>query len=150
MTFSPLLIWFLVGVGFLLAEFFVPGFVLIFFAAGSWIAALVVWAFDIGATCQILIFIVSSLILLFTLRKISLKTFKGVTLDNVDDNYANSMIGKTALVTKTITPNVAGEIKVMGTFWRGVADTTIEEGESVIIESRVSEDGLTYKVRLIQ
>ena len=143
---SSSLIWFLVGVAFLVAELALPGFILIFFSAGCWIAALVTWWFNVELTSQILVFIVSSLTLLFTLRKYSLKTFKGKTRDNIDDHYTDSKIGKTAIVTKTITPNMPGEIKVMGSFWRAIAEVEIEEGQSVLIESQESEDGLTFKV----
>jgi len=147
MILSSSLIWFLVGVAFLIAELAVPGFILIFFTAGCWIAALAAWAFDLEITRQILIFVVSSLALLFTLRKYSLKIFKGKIRDEVDDHYMDSKIGKTAIVTQIITPNVPGEIKVMGSFWRAVAEMEIEEGQSVLIESQESEDGLTFKVK---
>ncbi len=144
---SPALIWFIIGVVFLISELAVPGFILIFFTAGSWIAAIVTQVMHIKLTNQIIVFIVSSLILLFALRKYSLKIFKGKTHDSIDDNYSNSKIGKTAIVTKAIAPNVPGEIKVMGSFWRAVADTKIEDGQSVTIESQESEDGLTFKVK---
>ncbi len=91
----------------------------------------------------------SSLTLLFTLRKYSLKIFKGKTHDSIDDHYTDSKIGKKAIVTKTITPNMPGEIKVMGSFWRAIAKVEIEEGQSVLIESQESEDGLTFKVKLV-
>ncbi|MBW2100595.1 MAG: NfeD family protein [Deltaproteobacteria bacterium] len=149
MIFSPSLIWFFIGVAFLIAELSVPGFILIFFTVGSWTAAIAAWLFDIELTAQILIFILSSLFFLFTLRKYCLKTFKGTTRDDIDDHYADSKIGKTAIVTKTIAPNVPGEIKVMGSFWRAVSENNIEEGESVLIESQESEDGLTLKVKAL-
>lgn len=147
MILSPSLIWFLVGVAFLIAEMIMPAFILIFFTAGCWIAALVILLFDIELTNQILIFLVTSLILLFTLRKYSLKIFRGKTHNDIDDHYTDSKIGKTAIVTKKITPNMAGEIKVMGSFWRATANEEIEEGISVLIEKKESEDGLTFKVK---
>jgi membrane protein implicated in regulation of membrane protease activity len=147
MIISASLIWFLVGVVFLILELFLPGFILIFFTAGCWIAALAAWLLDIELTAQIVIFIVSSLILLLTLRKYSLKTFKGTTRDDVDDEYTESKIGKTGVVSKKIAPHVPGEIKVMGSFWRATAEVEIEEGQSVLVESQDSEDGLTYKVK---
>jgi membrane protein implicated in regulation of membrane protease activity len=149
MILSSSLIWFLAGVAFLIAEIALSGFILIFFTAGCWIAALVTWLFDIGLTSQILVFIVSSLTLLFTLRKYSLKIFKGKTRDSIDDHYTDSKIGKTAIVTKTISPNMPGEIKTMGSFWRAIAEETIEEGQSVLIESQESENGLTFKVKSV-
>ncbi|GBE16321.1 hypothetical protein BMS3Abin15_00135 [bacterium BMS3Abin15] len=150
MTLSTSLIWFFVGVAFLIAELTLPGFILIFFTAGCWIVAIIVWQLDIDLTNQIVIFIVSSLILLFTLRKYSMRVFKGQTRDIIDDKYADSKIGKTATVTKKIFPTVPGEIKVMGSFWRAIADEEIEEGQPALIESQESEDGLTFKVKLVK
>jgi len=150
MTFPIPLIWFLVGTAFLIAELALPGFILIFFTAGCWIVAIIVWLFNIDLTHQIVFFIVISLILLFTLRKYSLKIFKGKTRDTVDDHYTDAMIGKTAVVTKTVSPGFAGEIKVMGSFWRAIADVEIKEGKAVLIESLASEDGLTFRVKPIK
>ena len=147
MILSSSLIWFLIGVAFLIAEIGLSGFILIFFTAGCWIVAFVTWLFDIELTIQILLFIVSSLTLLFTLRKYSLKIFQGKTRDSVDDHYTDSKIGKTAIVTKTISPNMPGEIKAMGSFWRAIAEEAIEEGQTVLIESQESEDGLTFWVK---
>lgn len=147
MNISPSLIWFLAGVAFLIGELALPGVILIFFTAGCWITALLILFFDIELTSQILIFIVSSLTLLFVLRKYSLKIFKGKTLDSLDDDYTDSKIGKTAFVTKTITPDMPGEIKFTGSFWRAAADVEIEKGQSVLIESQEPGDGLTFKVK---
>jgi len=147
MTLSPSLLWFLAGVVFLIAELLIPGFILIFFTAGCWIVGVTVLLADIGLTAQIVVFTLSSLVLLFTLRKYSMKIFKGTTSDSVDDHYADSKIGKKAVVTKAITPDVPGEIKVMGSFWRAVADSDIEEGRSVVVENKESDDGLTLKVK---
>ncbi|MBW2318731.1 MAG: NfeD family protein, partial [Deltaproteobacteria bacterium] len=80
-------------------------------------------------------------------RKYSLKIFKGKTHGDIDDHYTDSKIGKTAIVTKKITPKVPGEIKAMGSFWRATANEEIEEGLSVLIEAKDSEDGLTFKVK---
>lgn len=149
MTLSPSLIWFLVGVIFLIAELAMPAFILIFFTAGCWTVAISAYLIDIELTTQIWIFLISSLFLLFTLRKYSLKIFRGKTQDEVDDHYSDSKIGKIAVVTKKITPHTLGEIKVMGSFWRATANEEIEEGQSVSIEKQDSEDGLTLKVKLI-
>lgn len=147
---SASLLWFLTGAGLLIAEMMIPGFILIFFAVGSWITALAAWLMDVHLTTQIVIFIISSIVLLFSLRKLALKTFKGTTSDQADDQYADSKIGKRAIVTKEIHPHVAGEIKVMGSFWMAVADMEIEAGASVIITDKTSEDGLTFKVRPLE
>ena len=99
---SPALIWFLVGVVFLVLEMAAPGFILIFFAAGGWTTAVVTWQLGIGLTYQIVVFIGSSIVLLFALRKIGMKTFKGETRKTTDDLLNDVKIGKTAVVTQTI------------------------------------------------
>ena len=147
MILSSSLIWFLIGVVFLVSEILLSGFILIFFTAGCWTVALVTWLLKIELASQIFIFVASSLTLLFTLRKYSLKIFRGKTRESIDEHYTDSKIGKTAMVTNTISPNLPGEIKFMGSFWRANAEEAIEEGQSVLIESQESEDGLTFRVK---
>lgn len=150
MVLSYALIWFLIGSGLLIAELMIPGLILIFFAAGCWVTALVTSLTEIDQTIQIVIFVISSLTLLFTLRKFALNTFKGETHDRTDDHYADAKIGKMAVVTKAIHPHKHGEIKFMGSFWIAVSSQEIEEGTSVVIENQTSEDGLTFQVNPVQ
>lgn len=141
------LIWFLIGVAFLLAELALPGFIVIFFCIGSWVAALLSWLTDMAVQYQVLVFLVSSLLSLFTLRRLFLRTFGGQAKGDPDQEMRETRIGKTGEVTKAIGPHSPGEIKCLGSFWRAVADEDIGEGESVIILEVASEDGLTYKVQ---
>lgn len=147
MTLSPQLIWFLLGVAFLIGEMALPGFILIFFTVGCWIAAIITWGTNITVTGQVIVFVVVSLVSLFSLRKYSLKTFKGSIRQDEDDGGMESKRGKTAQVTQAINPHVPGEIKMGGTFWRAVADEEIAEGQSVIIVSQTADEGLTFKVK---
>lgn len=147
MTLSPQLIWFLLGVVFLIGEMALPGFILIFFTVGCWIAAIITWGTNITVTGQVILFVVVSLVSLFGLRKYSLQTFKGSIRQDEDDGGMESKRGKTAQVTQAITPHLPGEIKMGGTFWRAVADEEIAKGESVIIVSQTADEGLTFKVK---
>ena len=147
MNLSPSLIWFIVGVVFLISEMLAPGFVLIFFTAGSWIVGLSILLFKFNMTTQLIVFIVSSLILLFSLRKYAVKIFRGDITEQLDGAYAESTIGKSAIVTKAIKPGIPGQIKMMGSFWRAVSDNEINEGRSVVIERKDSDEGLTFKVK---
>lgn len=150
MTISAALIWFLAGVLFLVGELTTTAFVLIFFAAGCWLTALVVWVADIAFAGQIALFIISSLVLLFTLRKYSLKTFRGDAKEGVDDTFASALIGKRGTVTQKIVPPKSGEVSAAGSFWRAVAQEVIEEGEPVMIEQQVPGDILVFMVKPIK
>jgi len=148
------LIWFLIGVGFLLLELALPGFVLIFFCFGSWVAALAATFWPaLGWSWEIAVFLVFSLAFMVSLRKAALRTFKGrrqnAPADEDLDEIGDDVRGKTALVTKAITPQAAGEIKYRGSFWRAVPDgeVSLEPGQTACIVKRASEDGLTLAVR---
>lgn len=146
MTVSLYLVWFLIGVGFLIGEMVVPGFILIFFTAGCWIVALAVFFLKgMALTTQIIIFMVSSLVLLFTLRRYGLNTFKGKSKAGVDDDF--SKIGQKALVTEAIPLDGYGEIQLSGTFWRAMSDVPIAKNQRVIVEGQDSNNGLVMIVK---
>lgn len=148
MQISLYLIWFLVGVGFLVGEMLAPGFILVFFAAGSWIVAGTVFFLeDLTLTIQIIIFIVSSLVFLFTLRRYGLNTFKGDSKGGVDDEFSKT--GQKAVVTEAIDQNGYGEIQLNGTFWRATADVSISKDQRVIVEGQESNNNLVLKVKPI-
>lgn len=148
MPISLYLIWFLIGVGFLIGEMMVPGFILIFFTAGSWIVAGTVFFLpELELTTQIIIFMVSSLVLLFTLRRYGLNTFKGKSKDGVDDEFTK--IGQKAVVTEAIDQDGYGEIQLDGTFWRATAEVLIEKGQRVIVAGQEANNSLVLKVKPI-
>ncbi len=148
MPISIYLIWFLIGVGFLIGEMVVPGFILIFFTAGSWIVAGTVFFLpELALTTQIIIFMLSSLALLFTLRRYGLNTFKGQSKTGVDEEFSKT--GQKAVVTKAIEQGGYGEIQLDGTFWRATADVLIDKGQRVVVEGQEANNSLVLKVKSI-
>jgi len=145
--FSAPLIWFLVGVAFLIAELLMPGLILIFFCLGSFVASLVLLVADVSVQVQIAVFLASSLVLLFALRKVFMRTFGGRFKDGTDKEISDRAVGRQALVTGAISPAAPGEIKFRGSFWRAAAEVSIPEGATVVIEGPASDDGLTFRVR---
>lgn len=144
---SPALVWFLIGVAFLLAELALPGLILIFFCFGSWIAALVSGLFDPSVELELAVFLASSIILLFLLRKYFMRTFGGRAKGG---DEPEPPAGGPALVTARITPATPGEIKYRGSFWRATADVAIDKGATVTVLGPTSPDGLTYRVKPTQ
>lgn len=148
MPISLYLVWFLIGIAFLVAEMMVPGFILVFFAGGSWIVAITVFSLDdLNLTTQVVIFIVSSLVLLFSLRRYGLETFKGKSKGGIDNEF--SQIGKKAQVTKAIPIGGFGEIQLGGTFWRATAEVVIAQDQFVIVTGIDPDNGLVIQVKPI-
>lgn len=143
---SATLMWFLVGVAFLVAELTAPGFILLFFAMGSWLTAVALMFFpELPLQWQIAGFIASSLVFLFSLRQIALRTFSGTQSPEAGDEV-DPIVGRSAAVTKPILPGQPGEVKCMGSYWRAESTAQIEKGAAVRVVGRSSTDGLTLEV----
>jgi inner membrane protein len=135
------LFWFLLGFALLVAEFALPGIIIMFFGIGAWITALTTWlGLTESVASQNIVFAVSSVVLLFVLRKRFKNTFVGqITEDIIEDEYT----GKEALSLTDINDQ-QGKIEVKGAEWNARARQLIAAQTWVIIERR---DGLTFHVR---
>lgn len=146
--FKPEVIWFVIGIILLVAEFSAPGLVIFFFGVGAIIVALVCLLFDPSLNLQLIIFIVSSVVLLIGLRK-WLKTIfigrakGGKEMDDLQDDF----VGHRAVVKKKIIPGIQGEVEFNGTLWKADAESEIKEGSIVEI---ITKDNITLKVKSIK
>ena len=144
-------IWFLVGTLFLLAELALPGFVMLFFALGAFVAAFAAYALGLGLGGQFVVFLAASLIGLILLRRMFLRVFRGRTHSpaqpDTEEVGLDAGAGKAAVATRAIGPGAPGEIKYRGSFWRAESADIIGEGENVVILSQAQNDSGAYLVR---
>ncbi|QJB55911.1 NfeD family protein [Pseudodesulfovibrio sp. zrk46] len=134
------LIWLAVGVGFILAELMAPGFVVIFFGIGALLAGATAF-FGSSIQLQLIVFTVSSLVLLLLLRRYMSTIFHGSSSKGDDiEGETDHAIGAQAEVVETIDPPKRGRIKFQGTFWTAESTETIEAGALVKILSRHHEN----------
>ena len=149
---SIYLIWFLIGVGFLVFEMISPVFILFFFGMGAWITSLVT-AFlpELNFNQQIIVFSVSSLLLLLLLRNYLQNIFYG-NQNLVEEQYNNIEEDVSAIVTKDIPKGGFGEIKFRGTFYKAKnKDSNIEvsKGTSVLVLKKGNDQGSFYIIKEI-
>jgi membrane protein implicated in regulation of membrane protease activity len=135
MSFNPPLIWFLIGLGLVLVEFMIPGAIIVFFGVGAWVAALTTW---IGLTdslaWQIIVFSVSSVVLLLMLRRRLKGQFLGHTDSEQDlDHDLEEFVGKVVPVTQAIRPGANGRVELKGAGWQASSDQSFEPGDRVVI-----------------
>ena len=129
---SLAIIWLIVLVVCLVVEISTLGLTSIWFAGGALLALLIAM---IGGPLwlQVLVFLVTSIVLLIFTRPIAAKYFN----KNREKTNVNSKIGKQAIVTATI-DNLKGEGQIVteGMEWtaRSLDSTIIEEGSVVTIE----------------
>ncbi len=137
-------LWLLAGVLLLLVEFFIPGVIIVFFGVGAILTALTTWAGwtpNIGS--QAAVFALSSVLLLFSLRRYVKKWFVGQSThgSDTDDDFT----GREARVTISLPGDGGdGQVEIKGANWKARSKAAIPAGTTVIIERR---EGLTFHVR---
>lgn len=144
---KPELIWFLVGLVLLLAEFAIPGLVILFFGIGAWIVAVVCLLADVSINAQLGIFIGASVLSLVCLRSWLKGMFMGHVKGKQDlTEDLEEFVGERAVVTQAIGAKRPGKVELHGTNWTAEADADISEGAAVEI---VAKDNLTLKVKAL-
>ena len=138
---QPALVWFIVGLVLLLIEFANPGVIVIFFGIGAWIVALLTLFFDISLNAQLVIFLAS-------LRRWFTRLFRERLTQNAPETPAeDEFVGKRAIVTKSITPEVNGRVEFRGSTWDAEAEEHIETGTPVTITGKIN---ITLIVKKLQ
>jgi len=130
-------IWFIVGLILILLELVIPGFVIIFFGAGSWITALCCLIFGVNLEWQFIIFTLSSIILLIIFRKYLKGNFFIGNKENVE-TLEDEFINRTAIVESDIRKGFTGKVNFKGTTWPAMSDSNISKGDLVTIIGKES------------
>ncbi len=142
----PEIFWLALGIVLMFLELAMPGVILVFFGAGAIITAILAWTGVLSSTTgQMLCFVVSSVVMLFALRRYFRRFFGGRVVRGREYDEREEYQGKTARVTCAIVPGTtSGRIEFDGCDWKAVASETIAEGSSVEI---VGKDNITFTVR---
>lgn len=125
-------IWIIVALGFFILEIFTPGFAVACLAIGAVGGAIATWV-GWQLEYQLLVFAVASIVALVSVRPLVIKYFKAKkteTLTNTD-----ALIGRQAIVSKTIQGPTGGRVKIDGDDWKAVTNSskTLECGTPVRI-----------------
>ena len=126
-------IWLIVVVLTAIVEACTINLVSIWFTIGALVALLLAY-FNLSIVWQVIAFVIVSLICILITRPLAKKYLRG----NIVKTNVDRVIGKTALVTKAITPDAPGEVKVLGNFWSAISmddKKTIPAGEHVEIQA---------------
>lgn len=134
---KPELIWFIIGLIFLILELMLPGFVIFFFGIGAWVTSLACLIANPGTNAQIIIFSLTSVLALVALRKMLKKKF----LDNKVGSAAlfdDEFTGSKAVAITSFGRGVKGKVEFKGASWTATSDHDIAAGGTVIIISKES------------
>ncbi|MCD6273079.1 MAG: NfeD family protein [Deltaproteobacteria bacterium] len=140
---EPAMVWFIIGLVCAVAEFILPGLIIIFFGIGAWCSALLLLVLDVSIFFQILIFILcSTLSLVFLRKRVSFK--KEYAKDATED-----FIGKRARAQERFTKGEFGKVFFNGTSWKAetLSENIIKNGDYVKI---TGQDSLTLLVESLK
>ncbi len=126
------ILWLAAIVIFAVLEAVTAQFICIWFAGGA-VCALIAELVGAGKELQSIIFVSAATVLLVCTRPFVRKLMKGGT----EKTNADSLIGKTAVITKPIEASgETGEVKIDGKYWtvRSLEGNPIAEGSRVTVE----------------
>jgi inner membrane protein len=131
-------IWAAIGLALVITEMVVPTFFIIFIGVGALIVAgTTLLGFTGSFTTQLLVFAISSTILMLSLRG---RLKKRLSAKEMEPDY----LGQLATVTETILPGREGKVSYRGSTWPAVAEADIQKDATVII---IGREGLCLKVK---
>ena len=139
---QPEVVWTLVGMGMLIAEFVMPGLVIVFFGLGAILVGGICLFAELSLNEQLVVFLVSSVGMLISLRN----SLTNALLDDEPDD-ATEVVGERAKVVQTITPGSLGRVEFHGSRWRAESMEAIQQGATVEI---VGRDNLTLLVKSVE
>ncbi len=122
--------WIILFLVLLLIELATVNLVSIWFAIGA-IAAFITSFFTDSALLQLLVFVVVSVVSLIIMLPV-VKKFK--SKEKFVPTNLDRLIGKEAEVTKEISSNHYGEVRIFDEIWTSSSDCTLKVGEKVIVE----------------
>lgn len=133
--FNATTVWFFIGLFCVIAEFAVPGLIIVFFGAGAWLTAIACHFFNISVPLQVTIFTITSIAALAALRR----RFNPPP-EECGPDLTEEFTGKTALVEETVSKEKPGRVIFKGTLWKAetFSEDILEKGKYVRIAKKES------------
>ena len=135
-------IWFLIGLAFLLLEFMLPGLIVLFFGFGAWVTAICTLILDLGLNAQLIVFIGTSVLSLIFLRKYFKRIFVGKDEKAVDE-ILEEFVGKIVIAETDFEKGRKGKVTFKGAIWEALSETDIKKGDQLKI---IGKDSIVLKV----
>ncbi|MGM0417447.1 MAG: NfeD family protein [Thermodesulfobacteriota bacterium] len=135
---KPEILWFVAGFLLFAGELLTSGFIILFFGLGALVTAFICFFFDISLNIQLSLFLFSSILLLFLLRKKLSFVFTGDSSNSSTREIEDDFTGKNAVVLKDIKPGFTGKVSFRGSEWSAKSETYLKSGEPVVITGKQS------------
>ena len=144
---DPWIIWFVVGLGLIMSEFFVPGIILVFFGLAAWlVAGLSFIGLTTSTPLQLVVFAAASLLLTGAFRRLLMHRLHGGQSalpggSDQEDEFAGKAV---KVLTDFEGPGAMGKVEFKGAEWKARAEEELHPDDAAEI---VSVDGITLNIR---
>ena len=137
-------IWIGLGIIFVIIEIFTAGFVFSSFGLGMIFAGLSAYIFPQSLITQVIVFILFTFLIFITSKKWSKKF---ITESSAKTNV-DALIGNTGIVTKAISKNEKGYVKVGGEIWSAISKNGVSlEKETSVEVLEIEGNKLVVKIK---
>jgi inner membrane protein len=142
---KPEIVWFLIGLLLIIAEFTMPGLIIIYFGLGAIFTAVCCLMFNISINFQIVLFVAFSVVSLLLTRHFMKKVFTGNKFTETEGfDVQSEYVGHSGVAITDIAAGGEGKIEFHGSDWRATSDEAIDKGCRIVI---VGHKNLTLKVK---
>lgn len=140
-------LWIYVGLGLILMELVLPGFIMCFFGLGAVSVGVCRFVFGAGfdATWQLAAFTFFSVVYIIALRRFFRRSFTGSR--QADCDLGGDYVGRTGRVTAAIEPPLQGRVMLGDSEWNAEADQPVPVDTEVKV---ISRNNLTMKVEVLK
>lgn len=144
---SPAVIWALAGVACIVLEALFPGLIILFFGLGALLTAGATALFGLFLEQQLLVFVVTTLGTLLSLRNLFRTVFRGAGKggEHLDARLGN-YVGEAGVVTEAIPAGGSGRVKVRGSFYTATASADLPVGQAVKVVADTYGDHTLFVV----
>ena len=137
------IVWFLIGLGLIVAELAIPGIILVFLGVAAWVVAILDWCGVDYFSLQLWVFGLTSLALVIFARRFVKSWFRG-SERKAEGDLDEEFVGKIVSVVEAIEPGDFGKVELKGAQWKAFADTTLEAGTKAVV---IARDNITLEVK---
>lgn len=139
---DPAIIWFLIGLGLIIAEFVVPGVILVFLGVAAWVVAILDWCGVESFTIQLWVFGLVSIALVAFARRYVKSWFRG-SETTAEGGVDEEFVGKVVAVLEAIEPGDFGRVELKGAHWKAFSAVAIPKGAKAVV---IARDNITLEV----
>lgn len=144
--FSLEVLWFLLGAVFFLLELLIPGVVFVFFGIAAWLTGGMTYLFGVSLEVQLLVFLLSSVLGILTLRRLFKERFMSEA-SPTDEDLVKEFEGEIVIAETDFDSSGSGKVAFRGSTWKASSFKQVQKGDRLRV---LAKENIRLSVEPIQ